>query len=152
MAGKKRKKFTEVSNKSATYHFEVKTKYIAGIVLQGTEVKSVKDAQISFNDSFCTFINKELFIKSLYIKEYKFGASNNHNPTQDRKLLLNKIELKKISEKVKEKGFTIIPLRIFMAENGLLKLEIALATGKKLYDKRNSIKERDTKRELERDR
>ncbi len=141
----------EISNKSASYHYDIKSKFTAGMVLVGSEVKSIRTAQVSFNDSYCLMENPtEVVIKSLYIKEYKNAAYANHDPVRDRKLLLTKQELKKLSTRVKEKGFTIIPLRIFFNENHKVKIEIALATGKKTYDKRDSIKERDVKRNLAR--
>jgi SsrA-binding protein len=151
MSKKKRPIFKEVSNKSATYHFAIDAKYEAGMVLTGTEVKSIRDGRVNFNDSFCFIENSgEVYIRSLHIQEYKHGTNANHNPTQDRKLLLNKKEIKKLHTKIKEKGFTIVPLRIFLSESGYIKCEIALARGKKIYDKRDSIKERDNKRDLAR--
>lgn len=141
----------EISNRSATFHFAIDAKYEAGMVLCGSEVKSIRSGGVSFNDSFCVIHEGEVFVRSLHINEYKHGNSFNHNPTQERKLLLNRKEIKKLEAKVKEKGFTIIPLRIFFAESGFIKMEIALARGKKLFDKRDSIKKRDTDRDLSRD-
>lgn len=140
----------EISNRSASYHYAIEQRYEAGMVLLGTEVKSLRDGKASFNDSFCLFMGDELFVRSLHIAEYKLGTSNNHDPLRDRKLLLTKKEIKKILSKTKEKGYTIIPLRIFFNEAGFAKLEIALARGKKSYDKRDSIKAKDTERELKR--
>lgn len=140
----------EISNRSATYHFAIEEKYIAGMVLLGTEIKALRQGKASFNDSFCIIHQGELFIKSLHIAEYSFGTANNHNPIRDRKLLLTKKELKKIEAKIKEKGFTLIPLRIFMSDTGYAKIEIALARGKKLHDKRDSIKAKDVERDLKR--
>ena len=117
-------------------------------VLAGTEVKSLRAGKVSFNDSYCTFHNGELFIKSLHISEYAFGTITNHQPLQERKLLLNKRELKKLQLKIKEKGYSIIPIRIFFNEKGLAKMEIGLGKGKKQYDKRNTIKEREANREV----
>ncbi len=148
---KKKKSFKEVSNKSATYHFALDAKYDAGMVLCGTEVKSIKDGRVNFVDSFCLIEKNEVFIRNLHIQEYKHGTTYNHNPIQDRKLLLNKKEIKKLQTKMKEKGFTIVPLRIFINDGGFIKCEIALARGKKIYDKRDSIKERDSKRDMERE-
>ncbi len=148
MAVKKKFIPKEFSNKSASFHFAIDAKYEAGMVLCGSEVKSVRNGTLSFNDSFCIIQDGEIFVRSLHISEYKHGNSFNHNPTQDRKLLLHKKEIRKLAAKVKEKGFTIIPLRIFFAESGYVKLEIALARGKKVYDKRDSIKQRDNDREL----
>jgi SsrA-binding protein len=139
-----------IENRSAYHHFFIEQKYTAGMVLVGTEVKSIRDGKVSFNDSHCIFHNGELFIKSLHIAEYKFGTYTNHIPTADRKLLLTKKELKKLTAKIKEKGFTIVPLQIFFSDKGFAKIEIGLAKGKKLYDKRETIKERDTTREIKR--
>lgn len=142
----------EISNRSATFHYAVEQRYTAGMVLTGTEIKSIRQGRVSFNDSYCFFIHGELWIKSLHIAEYSHGTAANHDPTRDRKLLLTKRELRKIESKIKEKGFTLIPLRIFINEAGYAKIEIALARGKKTFDKRDSIKakdiERDTKRSL----
>ena len=140
----------EISNRSATFHFAIEQKYTAGMVLLGTEIKSLRQGKANFNDSFCVLHQGELFIKSLHIAEYNFGTANNHIATRDRKLLLTKKELKKIVSKTKEKGYTIIPLRIFMSENGYAKIEIALAKGKKTHDKRDSIKAKDAERDLKR--
>ncbi len=120
------------------------------MVLTGSEIKSIRAGRVSFNDSFCFFSQGELWIKSLHIAEYSHGTANNHIPTRDRKLLLTSRELRKIESKTKEKGYTIIPLRIFMSESGYAKMEIALARGKKAYDKREAIKSRDVERELRR--
>ncbi|HMN33487.1 MAG TPA: SsrA-binding protein SmpB [Chitinophagaceae bacterium] len=140
----------EISNRSATYHFSIEQKFTAGLVLLGTEIKSIRSGKASFNDSFCVLHQGEIWIRNLHIAEYHFGTSNNHNPTRERKLLLTKKEIKKIETKIKERGNTLIPLKIFIAENGYAKIEIALAKGKKLHDKRDSIKEKDVQRELKR--
>ena len=140
----------EIRNRSAFFEYYIDDKYDAGMVLTGTEVKSLRSGKASFNDAYCHFQQGELFVKSLHIAEYELGTYANHNPTQDRKLLLNKKELKKIETKVKEKGYTIIPLRIYFSESGKAKIEIGLARGKKLHDKRESIKQRDADRELKR--
>lgn len=140
----------EIRNRSAYYEYQIDDKYDAGIVLTGTEVKALRSGKASFNDSYCIFQGDELFVKSLHISEYELGTYNNHNPTRERKLLLNRKELRKIQSKIKEKGFTIIPLRIFFAESGKAKMQIGLARGKKLHDKRESIKQRDADRELRR--
>jgi SsrA-binding protein len=147
---KKKIKPKEIVNRSASFHYALDAKYEAGIVLQGTEVKSIKAGKVSFNDSFCVIHDGEVFLKSLHISEYSHGNLNNHNSTRDRKLLLNKKEINKLHAKMKEKGFTIVPLKFFYSESGFIKLEIALARGKKMYDKRDSIKERDTNKELRR--
>ena len=140
----------EIKNRSAYYEYFIDDKYIAGMVLLGTEVKSLRAGRASFNDSYCLFDKGELWIKSLHIAEYSHGTVNNHDPVRDRKLLLSKREIKKWQNKIKEKGYTIIPLRIFFTENNLLKIEIGLAKGKKLHDKRETIKQRDSDRELKR--
>ena len=120
------------------------------MVLVGTEVKSIREGKLSFADSFCIFFKGELWVRNLHIAEYRFGTTNNHIAVHDRKLLLNRRELRKLENKLKDKGYTIVPLRVFLSEKGLFKMEIGLARGKKLYDKRESIKERDTDREIKR--
>lgn len=120
------------------------------MVLSGTEIKSLRAGKASFNDSYCMFHNGELYVKSLHISEYAFGTYTNHEPLQERKLLLNKRELRKLESKIKEKGYSIIPLRIFLSEKGLAKMEIGLGKGKKVYDKRNTIKEREADRDVKR--
>jgi len=120
------------------------------MVLVGTEVKSIRESKLSFADSFCLFFKGELWVRNLHIAEYRFGTTNNHIAVHDRKLLLNRRELRKLEAKLKDKGYTIIPLRVFLSDKGLVKMEIGLARGKKLYDKRESIKERDTQREIKR--
>ena len=120
------------------------------MVLTGTEVKSLRSGKASFGDSYCIINKGELWIKSLHIAEYSHGTANNHDPVRERKLLLHKRELKKLEAKIKEKGFTIIPLRIFFNEDNLAKIEIGLAKGKKLHDKRESIKQKDVEREMKR--
>jgi SsrA-binding protein len=138
----------EIRNRQAYYEYFIEDKFDAGMVLTGTEVKSLRAGKASFNDAYC-YINKgELYIKSLHIAEYSHGTVNNHDPIRERKLLLNKRELKKIESKIKEKGITVVPLRIFFSEKGLAKIEIGLGKGKKLYDKRETIKQRDTQREM----
>ena len=139
-----------IANRSAYHEYFIEDKYDAGMVLTGTEVKSLRDGRASFNDSYCYFDKGELWIKSLHIAEYSHGTVNNHDPLRVRKLLLQKRELKKIQSKLKEKGFTIVPLKIFFTDKGLAKLEIGLGKGKKLYDKRETIKQRDTEREMKR--
>ena len=139
---------TEIRNRQAYYDFFIDDKYDAGMVLTGTEVKSLRAGRASFNDSYCYFHKGEMYIKSLHIAEYIHGTSSNHDPLRERKLLLNKKELRKIESKIKEKGVTVVPLRIFFSEKGIVKMEIGLGKGKKLYDKRESIKERDNQREM----
>ncbi len=141
---------TEIRNRSAYHEYFIEEKYDAGMVLAGTEVKSIREGKVSFADSFCMFFKSELWVRNLHIAEYRFGTTNNHIAVHDRKLLLNRNELRKLEGKLKDKGYTIIPLRIFLSDKGLVKMEIGLARGKKLYDKRESIKERDTQREIKR--
>jgi len=120
------------------------------MVLVGTEVKSIREGKVSFADSFCMFFKGELWVRNLHIAEYRFGTTNNHIAVHDRKLLLNRKELRKLENKLRDKGYTIIPLRVFISEKGLVKMEIGLARGKKLYDKRETIRERDSQREMKR--
>ena len=138
----------EIKNRSAFHDYFIDDKYNAGMVLAGTEVKSIRDGKVSFVDSFCIFQKGELWVKNLHIAEYRFGTTNNHIAVHDRKLLLTRRELRKLETKMKEKGFTIVPLRIFFSEKGLAKMEIGLGRGKKQYDKRETIKQRDTERDL----
>jgi len=138
----------EIKNRSAFHDYFIDDKYDAGIVLAGTEVKSIREGKVSFADSFCIFQKGELWVKNLHIAEYRFGTTNNHLVVHDRKLLLTKKELRKLETKMKEKGFTIVPLRVFFSEKGLVKMEIGLGRGKKLYDKRDTIKQRDTERDI----
>jgi SsrA-binding protein len=141
---------SEIRNRSAYHEFFIEDKYEAGLVLTGTEVKSLRAGRASFNDSYCYFHKGELWIKSLHIAEYSHGTSTNHDPLRERKLLLQKKELKKLDAKIKEQGYTIVPLRIFFNDKSLAKIEIGLGKGKKLYDKRETIKQRDTEREIKR--
>jgi len=140
----------EIKNRSAYYEYFIDQKYEAGMVLLGTEVKSLREGKASFNDSYCLIHKGELWLKSFHIAEYSHGTVNNHDPVRDRKLLLHKREINKISAKLKEKGYTLIPLRIFMNDKNLVKAEIGLGKGKKLYDKRQTIKDRDVEREMKR--
>src|SRR5437868_12735148 len=137
-------------NRRATHDYFFEASYVAGMVLTGTEIKSLRAGKASFNDSYCIFHQGELFIKSLHIAEYAYGTLYNHEPTQERKLLLTKRELRRLEAKIKEKGYSIIPLRIFMSESGYFKVEIGLGKGKKHYDKRESIKEREHDRDIKR--
>ena len=141
----------EIKNRKARFEYQIIQTYEAGIVLTGTEVKSVREGQANINEAYCLFDkNDELWIKRMHISEYKLGSFYNHEPKRDRKLLLKKSELKKLLRRVLEKGNTIIPLRVFFSERGLVKIEIATSQGKKSYDKRHSIKEKDMKREGDR--
>ena len=141
---------SEIKNRSAYHDYFIEDKYDAGMVLAGTEVKSIREGKVNFVDSFCTFHNGELWVKNMHIAEYRLGTTKNHIAARDRNLLLLRRELRKLENKLKDKGYTIIPLRIFFSEKGLAKMEIGLARGKKLYDKRESIKQRDTEKEIKR--
>lgn len=139
-----------IRNKRATFEYEIIDRYVAGIVLRGSEIKSVRDGRASINEAYCMFKDGELWVKSLNISEYKQASVWQHEPLRMRKLLLSKKELGKLLAKVKERGYTIIPLKLFLNERSYAKLEIALARGKKTHDKRNSIKAKDEKRDLDR--
>ncbi|GGG87273.1 SsrA-binding protein [Parapedobacter pyrenivorans] len=139
-----------IKNKKAYFEYHMLDTYVAGIHLLGTEIKSIREGKANINDSFCSFLNDGLYIRNMHIAEYSHGSFYNHEAKRDRLLLLNKKELKKLRTKSEERGFTIIPLRIFISTRGFAKVEIALAQGKKDFDKRETIKERDTKRELAR--
>jgi len=139
-----------IKNKRASFEYHLLERYVAGIALLGTEIKSIREGKANINDSFCAFFDKDLYIRNMHIAEYSHGSFYNHESKRDRQLLLTKKELKKLFLKGEEKGFTIIPLRIFVSERGFAKVEIALAQGKKDFDKRDSIKERESKRELDR--
>lgn len=140
----------ELNNRQAYFHYFIEDKYDAGIVLLGTEVKSVRDGKVSFNDAFCLFEKHELWLRGLNIGEYSMGTSNNHIAVHDRKLLLTKRELKRIETKMKERGYTLVPLKVFLNEKSLVKVEIGLARGKKIHDKRETIKSRDVEKEIKR--
>lgn len=139
-----------IKNKRASFEYHLLDKYTAGIRLLGTEIKSIRQGKANINDSFCSFFEDGLYIRNMHIAEYSFGSFYNHEAKRDRQLLLTKRELKKLRDKGEEKGFTIVPLRIFINERGYAKVEIALAKGKKDFDKRETIKERESKRELDR--
>lgn len=139
-----------IRNKQASYEYELIDKYVAGMVLQGTEIKSIREGRVVLKDGYCAFHKNELYVYNVHISQYKQGNHFNHTITRQRKLLLNKSELAKIQKKISEKGLTLIPTRLFLSSRGFAKLEIALGKGKKLHDKRDSIKERDVKRDLER--
>ena len=140
----------EIKNRAAFHEYFFDNQYVAGVVLTGTEVKSLREGKASFNDSYCIIHKGEMWLKSLHIAEYSHGTANNHDPIRDRKLLLQKREISKIEGKLKEKGYTLIPLRIFFNEKNLIKVEIGLGKGKKLHDKRETIKKRDVEREMKR--
>lgn len=139
-----------IKNKRAEFDYEFIEKFTAGIVLVGTEIKSIRAGKASLVDSYCYFSGGELYIRGLHIAEYWWGNMNNHDPRRERKLLLTKKELNKLQKKVKEKGFTIIATKLYIADNDYAKIVIGLARGKKTFDKRESIKEKDMKRDLER--
>ncbi|MFD2726241.1 SsrA-binding protein SmpB [Hyunsoonleella rubra] len=144
-------KSVNIQNRKARFQYEILDKYTAGIVLTGTEIKSIRSGKASIAESFCEFNDRmELFVVNMTIEEYAFGTHYNHKPKATRKLLLNKKELKKLQKEVQNTGLTIIPLRLFINDKGFAKLDIALARGKKLYDKRETIKDRDNKRNLDR--
>ena len=136
-----------IKNRSAFHEYFIDNTYVAGIVLLGTEVKSIRDGKASFNDSYCIIQKGEIWLKSLHISPYSHGTVNNHDPDRDRKLLLQKREIRRIESKLKEKGYTLVPLKIFMTGKNFIKIEIGLGKGKKLYDKRETIKKRDLERE-----
>lgn len=139
-----------IKNRKASFEYSFLISFTAGIMLTGTEVKSIRDGKANLSDSFCIFINDELWIKNMHISEFSHGSYNNHDPKRTRKLLLNKKEMLKLQSRGKEKGTTIIPVKLFFNERGIAKLEIALARGKKMFDKRESIKKRDVEREISR--
>ena len=139
-----------IKNRKASFEYNFIASFIAGISLVGTEIKSIRNNKASISDAYCILIDNELYVKNLHIAEYENGGTNNHDPKRDRKLLLNRQEIHKISAKVKEKGNSVIPIRLFINKNGKAKLEITLAKGKKIYDKRESIKEKDQKRDIKR--
>ncbi len=140
-----------IKNKRAKFDYEILDTYIAGIVLSGTEIKSLRLGKASISESFCEFNEKgELFVVNMQIDEYSHGTHYNHNPKAERKLLLNRGELRKLGKEVKNSGLTIVPLTMFITDRGLAKVNIALAKGKKLYDKRETIKDRDNKKSLDR--
>ena len=139
-----------IRNKRATFDYELIETFTAGIILTGTEIKSIRLGKASLVDTFCVFEREELWVKSMHITAYFYGSFNNPDARRDRKLLLNKSELKKISRLTKQSGFTIVPTRLFINDKGLAKLNIAIAKGKKEYDKRNSLKDKEDKRDMDR--
>jgi len=141
----------QIRNKKASHEYFLLEKYICGIVLTGTEIKSIRKGKANLTDAYCAFTGSELFVRNMHITEYEYGTYNNHDPKRERKLLLTARELRKLKSKLEEKGLTLIPTFMFINEKGLAKLEIALAKGKKLYDKRETLKKKDTQRELDRE-
>jgi len=140
----------EIVNRKATHLYYFDLMLEAGLVLRGTEIKAIRTGLVNMSDAFCSIDSKGMYVENLHIGEYKNGTYNNHIPKRTRRLLLNKRELKKFDTRVREQGYTIIPYRLYISERGFAKLEIALAKGKKSFDKREAIKERDTKREMDR--
>ncbi|WP_026210145.1 SsrA-binding protein SmpB [Flexithrix dorotheae] len=143
-------KTVNIKNKQASHEYHFIDKFLAGIMLKGSEIKSIRMGKVNLRDSFCTFFNNELWVRNMDISPYLMGGYANHSAKADRKLLLTKKELKKLEEKLKDVGLTIVPTRLFINDRGLAKMEIALAKGKKLYDKRQDLKEKDLKREMDR--
>ncbi|RIJ48221.1 SsrA-binding protein SmpB [Maribellus luteus] len=139
-----------IKNKKATFEYELVERFVAGMKLVGTEIKSIRGGKVNLTDSYCQFVRNELYVINLHISEYELGTCNNHIAKRDRKLLLSRKELDKLAKKVKESGFTIVPVKLFVNDRGLAKLEIALARGKKTYDKRETLKEKDAKRDIDR--
>ena len=140
----------EITNRRAGFEYHFVQEYEAGIALTGTEIKSIRAGNANINDAYCLFENGELWVRNMYIAEYAYGTDNNHEPRRNRKLLLRKTELNKLERRVREKGFTIVPYKLFMSDRGFAKLTVVLASGKKSFDKRETIKERDDKRDLDR--
>ncbi len=139
-----------IKNRKVKFEYELIETFVAGIQLTGTEIKSIRNGKAGLSDSYCQFFGGELFVRNLHISEYELGNINNHPAKRDRKLLLNKKELEKLERKIKESGLTIVPTRLFVNNRGLAKLEIALARGKKIYDKRETLKSKDAQRDIER--
>ncbi len=139
-----------IKNKRATFDYEIEDRFLAGIQLFGTEIKSIRDGKAGLSDTYCTFINNELWVRNMHIATYFFGTYNNHDVRRDRKLLLTKKELRKLTRATKETGLTIIPTKLFINDKGLAKLEIGIAHGKKNYDKRQTLKEKEDKRSIDR--
>ena len=148
--GKSKVQRVRIKNKRATFDYEIIDKYTAGIVLTGTEIKSIREGKASLVDTFCFIHNGELWVKNMYVAEYSYGSYNNHSTRRDRKLLLNKKEISNLRNDTLSPGYTIVPLVLFINDKGLAKLDVALCRGKKEFDKRASIRERDDKRELDR--
>ena len=139
-----------IKNRKVTFDYELLEKFIAGIKLTGTEIKSIRSGKVNLTESYCQYYGGELFVKNMHISEYDLGTCNNHEARRDRKLLLNRKELNKLEKKVKESGLTIVCVKLFINDRGLAKLEIALARGKKTYDKRETLKQKDAQRDMDR--
>jgi len=139
-----------IKNRKATFDYEILETFTTGIVLTGTEIKSIRQGKCGLTDTYCMVINSEIWVKNMYIAEYSYGSYNNHTTHRDRKLLLHRKEIRRIAKETMQPGFSIVPLRLFINERGLAKLVIAIGRGKKMYDKRQSIKEREDKRTIDR--
>ena len=150
MAKERFSKTVNIQNRQARFEYEILDKYTAGIVLTGTEIKSIREGKVNLQDGYCYFNQGEVFVKGVNISPYAQGTHYNHEATRERKLLLKKTEIRKMEGKIEEKGLTLVPLRLFINDRGFAKMEIAVARGKKLHDKRDSMRERDAKRELDR--
>lgn len=144
------KNVISIRNKRASFEYYLLEEFVAGLQITGTEIKSIREGKANLTDAYCNFKGEELFVINMHIAEYALGTHYNHEPKRDRKLLLNKRELRKIATKTKEKGLTMIPMELFVNEKGLAKLKFAIAKGKKLYDKRETLKTKDNKREMDR--
>lgn len=150
MAKERFSKTVNIQNRQARFEYEILDKYTAGIVLTGTEIKSIREGKVNLQDGYCYFKQGEVFVKGVNISPYAQGTHYNHEATRERKLLLKKTEIRKMEGRIEEKGLTLVPLRLFINDRGFAKMEIAVARGKKLHDKRDSMRERDAKRELDR--
>ncbi len=148
--GQKVQQNISIKNRKATFEYELIERFVAGMKLYGTEIKSIRNGKVNLTDSYCQIIRGEIYVINLHIAEYEMGTCNNHIAKRDRKLLLNKKEIQKLEKKIKESGLTIICTKLFINDRGLAKLEIALARGKKTYDKRETLKEKDAKRDMDR--
>lgn len=145
------KHVVDIKNKKASFEYFLIDEYVAGLVLSGTEIKSIRDGKANLTDAYCVFIGNELFVRQMHVSEYRFGSYMNHPAKRDRKLLLTRRELRKLQARTKEKGYTIVPVLLYVDDRGYAKLKIALARGKKFFDKRETIKEKDTKRDMQRE-
>ncbi|MBO4588912.1 MAG: SsrA-binding protein [Bacteroidales bacterium] len=145
------KHVVDIKNKKASFEYFLIDEYVAGLVLTGTEIKSIRDGKANLTDAYCTFIGNELFVRQMHVSEYRFGSYMNHPAKRDRKLLLTRRELRKLKARTKEKGYTIVPVLLFVDDRGYAKLKIALARGKKFFDKRQTIKDKDTRRDMQRE-
>lgn len=145
------KHVVDIKNKKASFEYFLIDEYVAGLVLTGTEIKSIRDGKANLTDAYCTFIGNELFVRQMHVSEYRCGSYLNHPAKRDRKLLLTRRELRKLQARTKEKGYTIVPVLLFVDDRGYAKLKIALARGKKFFDKRQTIKDKDTRRDMQRE-